>query len=356
MNINKIDETIKLYKNYLRHNNQSKNDFNDRKARIAYYQKFNKESFLKITEEDFIEFIGKLWASSMYGSKKYLVDQMILSNKGFDNLKLILADFIYGKQDLSSRWDKFLKEAKFFGPSYMSEILGYIYPNDYALANNQVIKALDYLEMPKVPHYNYQFTGKKYLEICDTVKHLAKRLGDAGVDCENLLAVDYYLWEVTRLTADKSLNEIKTAEKPITNKEQEFIHKEIIDKIVEIGGLLGFEAKSEVKVGKGAIVDAVWSINIGNMGQIMYVFEVQTKGSIDSLLLNLQKANNNKSVQSIVAVSDEVQLQKIKNESEEIDTLKDLKLWDYKDVLNVYDSLNNAMTSINKLGLVPKSF
>lgn len=92
------------------------------------------------------------------------------------------------------------------------------------------------------------------------------------------------------------------------------------------------------------------------MGQIVYVLEGQTKGSIDSLLLNLQKANNNKSVQSIVAVSDEVQLQKIKNESEEIDTLKDLKLWDYKDVLNVYDSLNNAMTSINKLGLVPKSF
>lgn len=177
----------------MRHNNQSKNDFSDRKARIAYYQKFNKESFLKITEEDFIEFIGKLWVSSMYGSKKYLVDQMILSNKGFDNLKLILVDFIYGKQDLSSRWDKFLKEAKFFGPSYMSEILGYIYPNDYALVNNQVIKALDYLEMPKVPHYNYQFTGKKYLEICDTVKHLAKRLGDVGVDCENLLAVDYFV-------------------------------------------------------------------------------------------------------------------------------------------------------------------
>ena len=90
------------------------------------------------------------------------------------------------------------------------------------------------------------------------------------------------------------------------------------------------DAKSEVRVGKGAIVDAVWSINIGNMGQIMYVFEVQTKGSIDSLLLNLQKANNNKSVQAIVAVSDKKQLQKIKDESEEINTFKDLKLWDYK--------------------------
>lgn len=71
---------------------------------------------------------------------------------------------------------------------------------------------------------------------------------------------------MTRLTADKSLNEIKTAEKPITNKGQEFIHKEIIDRIVEIGGLLGFDAKSEVKVGKGAIVDAVLSIKYWKYG------------------------------------------------------------------------------------------
>ena len=310
MNFEKIDKTIKLYKNYLAQQNQSKNDFIDREQRIAFYQKFNKEYLLKLSEDDFVEFIGKLWASSMYGSKKYLVEQMISSNKGFENLKELLAEFIYGQQDISVRWDKFLKEAKFFGPSYMSEILGYIYPNDYALANNQVIKALDFLEMKNVPHYNYQFTGRKYLEICETVKMLAQKLSSEGVYCENLLAVDYYLWEVTRLTVDEVVVENKIESKPITNKEQEFIHKEIIDKIVEIGSLLGFDAKSEVRVGKGAVVDAVWSINIGNMGQIMYVFEVQTKGSVDSLLLNLQKANNNKSVQSIVAVSDEVQLVK----------------------------------------------
>ena len=356
MNIEKVNKTIELYKVYLAKQNQSKNDFIDRKERIAYYQKFNKECLLKLSEDDFVEFIGKLWASAMYGSKKYLADQMISSNKGFDNLKSMLAEFIYGKQDLSVRWDKFLKEAKFFGPSYMSEILGYVYPNECALANNQVIKALDYLEMPKVPHYNYQFTGKKYLEICDVVKQLSIKLKNAGVECENLLAVDYYLWEVTRLTNDSVVIENSEEIKPVTNKDQEFIHKEIIDKIVEIGSLLGFDAKSEVRVGKGAVVDAVWSINIGNMGQIMYVFEVQTKGSVDSLLLNLQKANNNKSVQAIVAVSDEAQLVKIKKESEEINNLRDLKLWDYKDVLKVYDSLNNAMSSINKLGLVPKGF
>ena len=41
------------------------------------------------------------------------------------------------------------------------------------------------------------------------------------------------------------------------------------------------------------------------MGKVIYAFEVQTHGSIDSLILNLQKATNNFAVQAIVAVSDE---------------------------------------------------
>ena len=329
-------------------------DLKARKEKISFYQKFKKDVLLNLKEEEFVEFIGKLWASAIYGSKKYLVDKMISTNKGFENLKKMLIDFLYGEQELTVRWNKFLKSAKFFGPSYMSELLVYIYPEKYALANSQVLKALDYLELVQPPKYNYQFNGKKYLEICEVVKKLEILLKEENLPCENMLAVDYYLWEVANLYLDKQIDENISSD--ITPKEQEFIHDEIIEKIVQIGSLLGFDAEAEVRVGKGAQVDAVWSVNIGNMGKIMYVFEVQTKGSIDSMLLNLQKANNNKGVQAIVAVSDEKQLQKIKNESEEISTLKDLKLWDYRDVLNVYESLNIAMTSINKLGLVPESF
>ena len=90
------------------------------------------------------------------------------------------------------------------------------------------------------------------------------------------------------------------------------------------------------------------------MGRITYVFEVQTSGSIDSLLLNLMKAKNNPSVQGIVAVSDAKQLEKIKKEASSLKAIRDeLKFWDYNDVLKVFDSLSNAYESINSLGLVP---
>ena len=101
-------------------------------------------------------------------------------------------------------------------------------------------------------------------------------------------------------------------------------------------------------------MDAIWEVSVGNMGRITYVFEVQTSGSIDSLLLNLMKAKNNPSVQGIVAVSDAKQLEKIKKEASSLKAIRDeLKFWDYNDVLKVFDSLSNAYESINSLGLVP---
>ena len=131
---------------------------------------------------------------------------------------------------------------------------------------------------------------------------------------------------------------------------------EIKEKLVAIGELLGFESRSEVRITAGAVVDAVWEAKIGNMGKAIYVFEVQSKGSIDSLILNLKKAQSNAAVQAVVAVADEEQLAKICRESMGVIDKDSLRTWDSDDVLAVYDSLTRAHESINKLKLVPESF
>ena len=115
-------------------------------------------------------------------------------------------------------------------------------------------------------------------------------------------------------------------------------------------------SRSEVKITTGAVVDAVWEAKIGNMGKAIYVFEVQSKGSIDSLILNLKKAQSNAAVQAVVAVADEEQLAKIIRESAGVIDEKSLRTWDSEDVLAVYDSLVRAHESINKLALVQKVF
>ena len=144
--------------------------------------------------------------------------------------------------------------------------------------------------------------------------------------------------------------------KPVTVKDSNSLHDEIKEKLVAIGELLGFDSRSEVKITTGAVVDAVWEAKIGNMGKAIYVFEVQSKGSIDSLILNLKKAQSNAAVQAVVAVADEEQLAKIIQESAGVIDEKSLRTWDSEDVLAVYDALVRAHESINKLALVPESF
>ncbi len=64
----------------------NKNNLAERKERKAYYQSFTREKLLAMTEDDFLEYISRLWAMLIWGNKKYIVDQLIADN-GFEMLK-----------------------------------------------------------------------------------------------------------------------------------------------------------------------------------------------------------------------------------------------------------------------------
>lgn len=136
-----------------------------------------------------------------------------------------------------------------------------------------------------------------------------------------------------------------------------FVHNEIRDKLADIGQWLGFRSETETRVAEGSRVDTIWEATIGNLGRVIYVFEVQTAGSVDSLLLNLLKSLNSPAVQGVVAVSDSAQLVKIRKQASTIQGLGDkLKYWDYQEILTVHAELQSVNEAINKLGLVPESF
>lgn len=242
----------------------------------------------------------------------------------------------------------------------MSELLTYVNPQEYVIFNKTTILCFTYLDIPNMPKYNYQYTGKKYVDICNIAKKISKELKKIGEQDYDLLAVDYFLWDEVLPYVESKENRQTSKKviepKTISNLESISLHDEIKEKIETIGKLLGFESSSEVKITTGAIVDVVWEARIGNMGKAIYVFEVQSKGSIDSLILNLKKAQSNPAVQAVVAVSDESQLSKIIKESTGVIEEKSLRTWDIEDVVNVHDSLVRAHESINKLSLVPESF
>ncbi len=331
----------------------------ERKERKEYYQSFTKDKLIAMTEEAFLEYISKLWSMLIWGNKKYVVDKLVADN-GFANIKKQLSDLLYGENPIEKRWDAFRKSVKGLGPATMSELLTYANPQEYVIFNKTTILCYGYLDIPDMPKYDYQYTGKKYAEVCYIAKEIATELKKAGAEDNDLLAVDYFMWdEILPLAEKKSPATPATPPaqpKLITASNSKSLHDEIKEKLVSIGELLGFDSRSEVKITAGAVVDAVWEAKIGNMGKAIYVFEVQSKGSIDSLILNLKKAQSNAAVQAVVAVADEEQLAKIIRESKGVIDEKSLRTWDSEDVLAVYDSLVRAHESINKLALVPESF
>jgi hypothetical protein len=132
----------------------------------------------------------------------------------------------------------------------------------------------------------------------------------------------------------------------------------MIDKLLVIGQFLGFEVHKEKPIARGAKVDVVWQAKIANLGVVTYVYEVQRRGAIDSLILNLQRAQNNTSVQRLVVVALPDELERIERE---IVTLpesfrKSVVFMEVKDVMKANDLVIELSIIINKLDLVKAEF
>jgi len=365
MKVQLLQKHIAHYKSWLAANpEEAKAEIKERAERRAFYQGWTQARLLKMTEDDFGEYFRRLWALMMWGNKQYGCSLMVRTN-GLAHLRESLADLIWGDAPLARRWETFRKGVKHIGPAMMSELLCHAHPDECMLWNRRVYLGLKMLEVTDLPNRDYQLTGRKYEELCAVTREIAAEMRNAGIEDCDLLAANYLLTaqlqaeDVPSLALAPGVEGSQGAPLPekIDKSTAEFIHNDVRDKLAEIGTWLGLNTDTEVKVADGAKLDASWEVTIGNMGRVIYVFEVQTKGSIDSMLMNLLRSLNNPAVQGAVAVSDAKQLEVIRKEAQGVAGLRDkLKYWDYQEVLAVHEALRSVNESINRLGLVPDSF
>ena len=364
MNNDRLNKHIAHYKEAIATDPaEYETDVAERRERAAYYQSWTVQRLVNMDELALYEYVAKLWAMRIWSNKHYVVDQLITKH-GLEAVRRALADVVWGQESIEERWDRFRKSVRGMGPAMLSEILCYVHPDECMIWNRRAYAALEYLGVKELPRYDYQSTGRRYVELSNVSKTIASEMERAGIKNVDLLVVDYFFWD--ELQVVENLSQIYTKPqkqepgvdtKPTDAITAEFIHDEVRDKLRDIGTWLGFQAQTERKVADGAVVDTVWEATIGNLGRVIYVFEVQTRGSIDSLMMNLLKALNNAAVQGVVAVSDVSQLEKIKKEAAAISGLSQkLKYWDYTQVLNVHTALEEVNEAINGLGLVPNSY
>ena len=315
----------------------------------------SEENIERLTEPDFRRIITSLYAFIGWTNKDYVVDR-VLASKDIDALKSELRRLFYGRGPFSERYDHFTRNVKGLGPAALTEILAFFNPLEYGIWNEKSRRALEFLGLgDELQTKKYKIAGSQYerfnhvlKEIYAEIKPVFKKLGIAD-EAIDLLLVDLFLYYI----CEEVLKRPTTPE----NEDYDFDHDEIVEKLVELGNGLGFEAESEKLIAKGARVDVIWRAKIANLGVVSYVFEVHRGGSIDSLILNLQRAKNDPTVQKLVAVANTRDLKRIKEEVSSLseDFRKSIAYMEAKDVEKAYDLLKELNAIIGKLELV-KSF
>jgi len=326
-------------------------DLIERENRIEFFKKtINGE----INEYTFGQLIKKLWAMRIWGNKDYVVDKMIQEN-GLKKLEKVLKNVYKSKEEPGQMYEKLNNDIKYMGPSMASELLCHIHPKKAGIWNSQSRKALEWLEVGEVPYNKYSISGEEYNNFNEILQFLSKIFERNGFSNIDLLSLDYFLWEIAKSEEVKDYKALDQQQPLVVGNKTR--HEELKEKVAQIGSWLGFDYDLEVKISEGAVVDVIWTARIANLGKVSYAFEVQSKGSIDSLILNLQKALNNSSVQKLIIATDSEQIVKIKREVHNLpeNFRNALVYWDSNDIDNTHSSLELVNQEIIKLELVPES-
>ena len=323
-----------------------KQDEKEREERKEIFKILDRDNIDGLEELEVRQLVSSLWATGFFGNKEYVVNK-ILQENGLDKIKTQLKNLLWGSDSLASRYNKFT--IKGLGPASVTEILTFVFPKECGIWNDKARKALKILGFSEneLPLDKYQITGEEYVKFNRVLRLIADELEqNTGLKEVDLIEVDYFLYVVYM---DKKKGH---------DVEHEFDHDEIRDKIFNIGNSLGFEVEKELNIAKGSRVDVVWRAKIANLGVVTYVFEVHKRGSIDSLILNLQRAKNNPTVQKLVAVSDKKHLEDIAKEAGTLpeDFRKALTYFDVGDVDEMWDSLEKVGKILSKLELVKSDF
>jgi hypothetical protein len=335
-------------------------DMAEQQARKELYERLlSLEGIDEMTEHEFGQVISSLWASRMWSNKGYFVEQLIQDN-GLPRLRKGLKHLLWDDEPLVNRYDTFRKAIKGLGTASITELLAFNHPKSCGLWNDRARKALDVLGLAEVfpAIHKSQISGAEYQAFNDLIGLIRDELARRGLRWLDLLDVNYYLYEVWQVNRENTGLTPEGVPLHIVPPVYEFDHTEMVDQLVAIGQWLGFQAEKEKRVARGAQVDAVWQARIANLGVVTYVFEVQRHGSIDSLILNLQRAHNNPTVQRLIVVANYVDIEAVRHE---IGSLPEsfrnsITFMEVGDVIRAAQLIDELSGIISKLDLVRSEF
>ncbi len=191
----------------------------------------------------------------------------------------------------------------------------------------------------RLPAYFPQLSEKEISEIkAGTNKNWRNAVQKAGkfLDEQKFLEREHGNWKIT----EKGRKEVEkeVAGFALTVSQQESLsHAEIQKMLLEIGENLGFYAQTEFEY-----YDVIWRETPNNL-RISHIFEVQSKGNIDSAFAKLKRAYQAQRTKPFLVIASERDLnrarQSLSREFQEIETV--VVILTFAQIKQVHQNLNN---------------
>lgn len=324
----------------------------EREKRIQFFQRvLAKDHIDDLTEPDFSVIITELWASQLFSNKNYVVER-ILKSIDFATLRQELKGLLWNEKPIRERYDSFREKVSGLGPASITEILAHVRPVDYGLWNEKTRAAFRLLKIQVPFAEKYNISGEQYEACNEILKLIGNELEAGGLEQPDLVDVDYFLYFMVEQYQPLVKPEVLPRKSP--EDDYDFEHPEIAEKLAAIGTGLGFDVDTNVKIAKGAQVDVLWTARIGNLGEVRYAFEIQRRGSVDSLILNLQRAKNNPSVQKLVVVANGKNIKAVQQEVSSLNEefRKSLAFIEAREIQRAAELLTDLNSILSKLELV----
>lgn len=150
-----------------------------------------------LTESEFRLLYKTLWASRLWTNKDWYIDEKLLKPNGLEKIKNGLCNLLYGEGEINDRYDKFRQEVAGFGPSSISEILHFMFPEKYCLWNEKPKTVLPFLKLNLLPEkfFKYQIaSGDDYLQCVRALSVVRIELAPSGI--KDFIDLDIFFWYI----------------------------------------------------------------------------------------------------------------------------------------------------------------
>ena len=207
-----------------------------------FKEKLSKKNLETLTAKEFGDIYKMLWASNIWRKKDWYIKNKLLTPNTMDEIRTNLSKLLYDDdRGIAERYDEFKANVKGFGPSSLSEILHFVFPDKYCLWNDKPKTILPALKLDVLPErfFKYQIsTGKEYSECVKALGLIKDTMANYGI--QDFIDLDIMFLYIYDLIPSSTNRDTTTESDPTPDPVPIDTHESAQYHLLEIGNMLGF--------------------------------------------------------------------------------------------------------------------